>query len=193
MTFYSGKLRACACTFKWCSDIRERHFFRDCTVQMPIVLLEIEVWTNLLGLEDVKPSDRISIIHFFQVDIMIKSSILGQASFDTIDRNTPTKYQLTDTGNFSRTSPPRPAASKHDIENSIFYGISALTYSDYLLLASLWRKSASTSCKKRNVPTASATTELMSHLFSNFLGSSESMKAGRQSEIPLSCDYSLFI
>jgi hypothetical protein len=43
---------------------------------------------------------------------MIKSNADGQARFDSIDRSGPTKYKLTDTGNFSRISPARPAASK---------------------------------------------------------------------------------
>ena len=40
-----------------------------------------------------------------------------------------------DTGNFSRESPARPAASKADVEKSLFYGLSTLLYSDYLLTA----------------------------------------------------------
>ena len=66
---------------------------------------ENEVWADLLGVPELRQIDRVSINHFFQVDIMVKSNTDGQARFDTIDRSEPTKFQLTDTGSFSRISP----------------------------------------------------------------------------------------
>jgi hypothetical protein len=90
-------------------------------VQVPPIGRENEEWADLLGIPECRQIDRVSIIHFFQVDIMFKSNADGQARFDSIDRSGPTKYQLSDTGNFSRKSPARPAASKSEIQNSVFY------------------------------------------------------------------------
>ena len=108
-----------------------------------------EMWASLLGLLAFKESDRVSITHFFEVDILVKSSIDGSAMFDSIDRIRPTKYQLADTGNFSKISPARPAASKADILNSIFVGTSALLYSDYMLSSLSWSGRTSKLSSKR--------------------------------------------
>ena len=158
-------------------------------VQAPPIGRENEVWADLLGTPELRQIDRVSIIHFFQVDIMVKSNTDGQARFDSIDRCEPTKYQLTDTGNFSRVSPARPAASKSEIENSVFYGVSTLLYSDYVLHASSWVKRKSSLSLKRKGQKAASTSfkDAMSPpvtVFTAFLDSTESMKAGRKPEIP---------
>ena len=136
--------------------MRGRHLFCDGTVQVPSSAGESEIWAGLLGQLELKSSDRVSIIHFFEVDIMVNSTADCHVSFDYIDRMGPTKYQLMDTGNFSRESPARPAASKSDIENSIFYGVATLLYSDYLLTACTWQKSKMTSSSKRKSFTLSS-------------------------------------
>ena len=97
--------------------MRGHYLFCDGTVQIPSTAWESKIWAGLLEMLELKLSDRMSVIHFFEVDVMVNSTADGQASFDNIDRIGPTKYQLMDTGTFSRDSPARPAASKSDIEN----------------------------------------------------------------------------
>lgn len=119
---------------------------------------------------------------------MAKASADGQASFDCIDRSGPTKYQVMDTGNFSRDSPARPAATKFDIENSVFYGLSTLLYSDYLLTACTWKKQKLSSSKRKAMKLPSSSVEdIMSppvSALSAFINSIDSMKAGRKPEVP---------
>ena len=67
--------------------MRGRHLFCDGTVQIPSLVGEIEIWAGLLGLQELKPSDRVFIVHFFEVDIMVNSTADGQASFDSIALN----------------------------------------------------------------------------------------------------------
>ena len=165
--------------------MRGHHLFYDGTVQIPSTAWESKIWAGLLGMLELKPSDRVSVIHFFEVDIMVNSTADGQASFDNIDRIGPTKYQLMDSGNFSRDSPARPAASKSDIENSVFYGLATLLYSDYLLTACTWQKRKVTSSERKSLSLAPAK-NLSSppvNAFSAFMNSTESMKAGRKPEV----------
>ena len=139
---------------------------------------------SLLGLLAFKESDRISIIHFFEVDILVKSSTDVSAIFDSIDRIRPTKYQLADTGNFSKISPARPAASKADILNSIFVGTSTLLYSDYMLLSLSWSgRTSKLSSKRVKKDYTSDRSEDVTPVFTQFLNS-DPMKAGRKRSIP---------
>lgn len=159
------------------------------TVQLPSEQRECGIWADLLGLSMLNYPERVSIIHFFQVDIMVNSTADGKASFASIDRSGPTKYHTMDTGYFFRTFPPRPACPKSEIENSIFIGVSTLLYSDYLLTASTWgKKKSSTSLKRKDIGASSSFVEGVASppvsIFTAFMDSSESMKAGRRPEIP---------
>ena len=100
---------------------------------MPIDTEEAKVWSILLGFDKILPSLRVSVIHFFEVDIIVKSDGDGLSIYDGIDRVGPTRYQLFDTGNNSLISPSRPAAPKSDILNSVFYRVDKLKYSDYII------------------------------------------------------------
>ena len=159
---------------------------------MPIDTEEAKVWSILLGFDKILPSLRVSVIHFFEVDIIVKSDGDGLSIYDGIDRVGPTRYQLFDTGNNSLISPSRPAAPKSDILNSVFYRVDKLKYSDYIIYADSWSKLKKSSNLKRKeskaalpmfISEASHTTP--SHNFSSFFdASTESYKAGRQPEIP---------
>ena len=142
---YSGKLRPCCCSHKWCTSMRSRYFFGNTLLQFPTDPYESSIWGILLGQEKILPSSRVSIVHFFEVDILVKSDGAGNAACDTIDLGIPTKYQIADTGNFSLKSPARPAARKIHIENSVFLGISELHYCDYLARAATWSTTKKTS------------------------------------------------
>ena len=151
---------------------------------MPLIATEKDIWASLLGLLAFNESDRVSIIHFFEADILVKSSTDGSAIFDSIDRVRPTKYQLADTGNFSEISPARPAASKADILNSVFVGTSALLYSDYMLSSLSWSgRTSKLSSKRAKKEYTSDRSEAITPVFTQFL-SSDSMKAGRKRSIP---------
>ena len=135
---------------------------------------------------------RVSVIHFFQIDILVKSDGNGLSNYDSIDRVGPTKYQLSDTGNNSLISPSRPAAPKSEILNSVFYRVDKLMYSDYISIADSWSKYKKSSNLKRKeskaaiaMCVADAPHTTPTHSFSTFFdASSESYKAGRQPEIP---------
>ena len=157
-----SKLQPCSCTFKWCSSLRLTHLFGNSTVKIPSDHGETEIWANLLGISNISPTSRVSIIHFFEVDIMVKSDSNGGSVFDSIDRVNPTKYQQFDTGNSSLTSPPRPAAAKSDTENSFFFNINVLTYRDYILQASTWSINKKSRSLKRKESKASANTSTAS-------------------------------
>lgn len=159
---------------------------------MPIDTEEAQVWAILLGFDKVLPSLRVSIIHFFEVDILVKSDGNGLSIYDGIDRVGPTKYQLSDTGNSSLISPSRPAAPKSDIINSVFYRVDKLKYSDYIIYADSWSKLKKSSNLKRKESKAAVAVSMSdtphttpTHSFSSFFDVNlESYKAGRQPEIP---------
>jgi hypothetical protein len=90
---------------------------------------ECENWARLLGIAVVLPTSRVSIIHFFEVDIIVKSNTDGDGTFDSIDRlgQGPTKYHVSNTGNNSLISAARPAAAKSDITCTIQNFYSAVT------------------------------------------------------------------
>jgi hypothetical protein len=113
--------------------LRGDHLLEFTTVKFPSNLVESSIWSILFGVDAALRSSRVSIIHFFEMDIFAKSNSAGFCVFDYIDRIGATKYQLADTGNDSLTSPARPAAPKSHILNSIFYGVDQLKYSDYVL------------------------------------------------------------
>lgn len=165
--------------------MRLRHLYQDSTVAVPQMDSEKDIWTSLLGLDELHENDRVSIIHYFEVDILVKASTDGQAIFDSIDRVGPTKYQFTDTGNFSKISPARPAASKAVIADSIFYGISKLLYSDYIKTSLSWfrPKSASSNKRVKKDSIMDCSEPISPPLFSPFLNS-DTVKAGRKPEIP---------
>lgn len=164
---------------------------------MPSDIGELDSWSKLLRIDVILPTSRVSVIHFFDVDVMVKSNSDGDAVFDNINRTDPTKYQLSETGNNSLLSPARPAAAKSDIEKSIF-STRSMTYADYNLHATGWsnnKKSRSLNRKEKSFSThiASATSDYFvspppSSVFST-LFSSESLKAGRQPEVPFHENY----
>ena len=163
-------------------------------VKFPSDLSESTMWGKLIGATNILPSSRVSIIHFFEVDILVKSDADGNSTFDSIDRYGPTKYQLSDTGNFSLTSPSRPAAPKSHIENSIFFGTRLLKYSDFLVHAASWSSVKKSSNLKRKENKAMAAMESIASPpadnFSKFFdANSDNMKAGRQHEIPFHENY----
>ena len=188
-------LAPCSCTYKWCQTLRFSHLFGSSTVKLPTDTRESEIWATLLGINVILPTTRVSIIHFFEVDIIVKSNSNGDAIFGCIDRTAPTKYQLSDTGNSSVTSPARPAAPKSEILNSLFSSTRKLTYADYVRHASSWskiKKSRSLKRKEKNVNNSISTASSeyfasppASSAFSSFFDTSmESLKAGRKPEIP---------
>ena len=130
-------------------------------LKFPMDVNESTSWAKLIGLKLVLPSSRVPAIHFFEVDIIVNSNSDQQSLFGGIDRIGPTKYQDSDTGNFSLTSPARPAAPKSHIENSVFYGTGELTYRDYLSRAEAWSKSKKSSNLKRKESMAAASIEAL--------------------------------
>ena len=139
----------CACTYKWCTALRSLHLFCYSTVKVPEDIDEAAIWANLLGIEEFLLISRVSVIHFFEVDMIVKSIVDGEATFDGIDRTQPTRYQMFDTGNSSLVSPARPAASKADIDNSIFYSIKSMTYIHYCTQAASWSTIKKSKCLRR--------------------------------------------
>ena len=164
--------------------------FRNSLLKFPVDENESTTWAKLIGLNKILLSSRVSAIHFFEVDIIVKSSSDQPSTFGGIDRIGPTKYQDSDTGNFSLTSPSRPAAPKSNVENSVFYGTTGLTYCDYLLRTEAWSKSKKSSNLKRKESKAAALIESLNSIpsvetFSSFFDTnSVDFKAGRMPEIP---------
>ena len=74
---------------------------------------------------------RIWVGHFHSVDFIISSNEQLQANFDGIDFKSKTKFRESDTGRSSLTSPPRPAATKHSILQSIFCDCRSISFADY--------------------------------------------------------------
>ena len=109
-------------------------------MQFPTDIGECEVWLLLLGSPSISVASRVSIIHFFQIDIIVTSNGDGHCQFNSIDRSGPTKYQTADTGNSSLLAPARPACAKSVIEESIFYNVRELLYCEYVLLQIAWSK-----------------------------------------------------
>jgi hypothetical protein len=171
--------------------VRDGNRFGGGTVRVPTDTGEAKAWAILLGLDEVLPSCRVAIIHFFEVDIIVKPDFDGLCVFDGIDRAGPTKYQVTDTRNGNTISPARPAAPKASIINSIFHGTGQMIYSVYLQHAegrARLKKSATLKSNLKRKERISASSEDFTSptdLFSPFLDSStESCKAGRKPEKP---------
>ena len=95
--------------------------FTNTSVRFPTDIEECEVWPLLLGSPSITVASRVSITHFFQIDIIVSSTGDGYCQYHSIDRMGPTKYQTADTGNRSLVAPVRPACAKFIIAESIFY------------------------------------------------------------------------
>ena len=156
----------------------------------------MKIWAILLGLPALLPSHRVAIVHFFEIDIIVMPDSDGLCVFDGIDRVQPTRYQVSDTGNRSLTSPARPAAPKSTILDSILYGISRMKYSDFVIHASSWsnlKKSPSlkaTLIRKEKKSTYAEEFTPPSDLFSSFFdATNDSFKAGRKPEYPYHENY----
>ena len=175
--------------------LRDRHLLGCSLLIFPTDSNESTTWAKLIGLKDILPSSRVSAIHFFSVDTIVSSNSDQLSVFGGIYRFAPTKYQDSDTGNFSLTSPSQPAAPKSQIENSIFYGTVAMAYRDYLLRSEAWSKSKKSSNLKRKESKVAATIESLNStpcvdIFSSFIDTtSENFKAGRRHEIPFHENY----
>ena len=74
---------------------------------------------------------RIWVGHFHSVDFIISSNEGHEVSFDGINFKSITKYREHDTGKASLLAPPRPAATKIVVQQSIFYDRESLTFSEY--------------------------------------------------------------
>lgn len=78
---------------------------------------------------------RVWIGHFHWIDITVSRSVNNEAVlFNKIDLQSPTKFVQYETGNSSLTSPPRPSATKKEVENSVF-ARRDLKYDEYTLLS----------------------------------------------------------
>ena len=192
--YLSGKLFPCACTYPWCTTLREKHLFSNSMVQFPSNEGEREVWLVLLGTPTISSTSRVSIIHFFEVDFLVSSTGSGLCQFDTIDRNCVTKYQVEDTGNSSLIAPSRPACPKSAIEESVFFNVRQLLHSDYMMHQSVWLKVKKSKVLKRKESKesfsiyAEASDSQKSTPSSSFLKfidpDSENLRAGRVPDTP---------
>ena len=163
-------------------------------VQFPSNEGEREVWLILLGTPTISSTSRVSIIHFFEVDFLVSSTGSGLCQFDTIDRNCVTKYQVEDTGNSSLIAPSRPACPKSAIEESVFFNVRQLLYSDYMMHQSVWLKVKKSKVLKRKESKesfsfyAEASDSQKSTPSSSFLKfidpDSENLRAGRVPDTP---------
>lgn len=94
------------------------------------------IWLWHLGCGDIVDFDllkdyRIWVGHFHPEDFSIEDT--GLASFGGITHNLMTKYTECCAGYRSKVAPPRPAATKSEIEMSIYYRDTDLSYGDYQL------------------------------------------------------------
>lgn len=74
---------------------------------------------------------RVWVGHFHVADFTIVSNAIGNAIFSGIDFKLNTKYRESDTGHFSLLAPPRPAATKYSVSQSIFSGRESLSFTNY--------------------------------------------------------------
>lgn len=135
-----------------------------------------------MGINTRTQSARVAIIRFEQVNIEVTRGVDGIAQFLRIDRELPTKNQSRDSGNESFVSPPRPVATKSEIEESLF-SCSKLEYIDYLLHEKLWssgKKTKQLKSKEKNVvESIHSTTEVAR----SYDSTSDMKYAGRTSEV----------
>jgi hypothetical protein len=69
--------------------------------------------------------------YFHVADLTITDNGRGEATCGGIDFKSKTKYRLHDTGNSSLSSPPRPAATKHSVLQSIFHDRDSVPFKIY--------------------------------------------------------------
>ena len=115
--------------------MRNDHYLRISLVRFPQNNAEKEIWAKLLGIKDVltvKDGDRVSVVHFFEVDYILCEGESKSLVFESIPKNEITKYQISNTGSSSLTAPPRPAATVKDLLHSHLYKKLKVTYSDYM-------------------------------------------------------------
>ena len=104
-------------------------------MRFPEDIIEKEIWASHLGIKDVKSvknHDRVSVIHFFEVDYILSEGDSKSLVFNSISRSEVTKYQISNTGSSSLTAPPRPAATSKDVKESALYNRENIKYIDYM-------------------------------------------------------------
>ena len=69
---------------------------------------------------------RVWIGHFHDVNYTVTANDQDEASFDGIDFKSITKYRC-ETGNSSLVNPPRPAATKVLVQQSLLSGLSSIS------------------------------------------------------------------
>ena len=131
--YLSGKLLPCACNYLLCTTLRGKHLFSSVLVYISSDESETEIWLFLFGTLTISSTSRVATIHLFEVDFLVSSTGSGLCQFDTIDRNGLTKYQVGDTEYFSLIIPARPMCPKSAIEESIFFIVRQLLFSDYMI------------------------------------------------------------
>jgi hypothetical protein len=118
---------------------------------------EKEIWAKLLGIKDVKSvkiHDRVSVVHFFEVDYTLAEGNSKLLAFKAISKTDVTKYQFSNTGSSSLNAPPRPAATSNDVKQSSLYNREYIIYSDYMEERRILKVAASSggSTRKRRIP-----------------------------------------
>ena len=133
-------MRSCICSTSWCNLARTKHLFGSRTVILTRDLFERDVWANHLEITADEKSylttlqdPRVWVGHFHFKDYIISQDAEGNASFESIDFKTITKYRDYDTGRSSLVSPPRPAATKQLVSLSFLSDSRSISFSDYLL------------------------------------------------------------
>ena len=104
-------------------------------MRFPEDIIEKEIWASHLAIKDVKSvknHDRVSVIHFFEVDYILSEGDSKSLVFNSISRSEVTKYQISNTGSSSLTAPPRPAATSKDVKESALYNRENIKYIDYI-------------------------------------------------------------
>lgn len=139
-------MTSCICQTGWCSDVRERHLFKNSLVNFTKDPKEVGIWLNHLEVVDAEDIVRIKALqrprifigHFHQVDIQVDSDFLTKnITFKRIDFEAITAFQDFDTGNTSKLFPPRPSVTQNKIRNSNLMDEVTMLFEDYKILNSV--------------------------------------------------------
>ena len=122
----------------WCSDARKDHVFGEQTIRLTVNKIEADTWINHLGIESAADIEytsavldpRVWVGHFHDINYIVTENDQNEVTFNGIDFKSITKYK-SETGNGSLGSPPRPAATRVLVQQSVLSGRLAMSFSEY--------------------------------------------------------------